>query len=181
MGNSAQSQKIGYTIMAGAVLAGSALYFGAFLAKFGINAESRPWQLSLLVVFLVLTVAVPVRGVRISTRVAVTLELTSLVAIVVLLIALFTHYGAHFDLSQFKATGASTTGIALGSVLAVGAFVGFESSSSLGIEARSPHRAIPRAILFTVLGAGILSPSSPATRRSWASARRPRWRRAAPR
>jgi len=41
-------------------------------------------------------------------------------------------------------------------VLAVGAFTGFESSSSLGIEARSPHRAIPRAVLFTVLAAGML-------------------------
>ena len=41
-------------------------------------------------------------------------------------------------------------------MLAVGAFTGFESSSSLGIEARSPHRAIPRAVLFTVLAAGTL-------------------------
>ena len=146
----------GYAIMAGACLAGSALYFGAFLAKFGASGESRPWQLPLLVVFLVLTVAIPVRGVRISTRIAVTLELASLVAIGVLLIALFVHHGAHFDLSQFKAKGASTTGIALGTVLAVGAFCGFESSASLGIEARSPHRAIPRAILFTVLAAGLL-------------------------
>lgn len=41
-------------------------------------------------------------------------------------------------------------------MLAVGAFVGFESSSSLGIEARSRHWAIPRAILVTVLAAGVL-------------------------
>ena len=112
------------------------------------NGESRPWQLPLLVVFLVPTVAILIRGIRISTRVAVTLEIISLVAISVLLIALFVHYGARFDTSQFKATGSSGTGIALGTVVAVSAFVGFESSSSLGIEARSPHRSIPRAILL---------------------------------
>ncbi len=146
----------GYLGIAAACLAGAALYFGAFVAKLGASGESRAWQLPLIVVFLVLTVAIPIRGVRISTRLAVILEIVSLLAIGVLLVALFIHYGARVDTSQFKATGSSATGIALGSVLAVGAFVGFESSSSLGIEARSPHRAIPRAILFTVLGAGIL-------------------------
>jgi len=146
----------GYVGIAAACLVGTALYFGAFLAKLGINAESRAWQLPLLVIFLVLTVAIPIRGVRISTRVAVTLEIISLLAIGVLLVALFVHYGARVDTSQFRATGSSATGIALGTVLAVGAFVGFESSASLGIEARSPHRAIPRAVLFTVLAAGAL-------------------------
>jgi amino acid transporter len=130
----------GYVLMAAACLAGAALYFGAFLAKLGLNGESRPWQLPLLVVFLVPTVAILIRGIRISTRVAVTLEIISLVAISVLLIALFVHYGARFDTGQFKATGSSATGIALGTVVAVSGFVGFESSSSLGIEARSPHR-----------------------------------------
>lgn len=146
----------GYLGIAAACLAGSALYSGAFLAKLGVNAESRPWQLPLLAIFLVLTVATPLRGVRISTRVAVGLEIISLIAIVILLVALFVHYGARFDTSQFKASGTGTTGIALGTVLAVGAFVGFESSSSLGVEARAPHRAIPRAVLFTVLAAGVL-------------------------
>jgi amino acid transporter len=142
--------------MAAACLAGAALYFGAFLVKLGISGESRPWQLPLLAVFLVPTVAILIRGVRISTRVAVTLEIISLVAIGVLLIALFVHYGARIDTGQFKAAGSSTTGIALGTVVAVSAFVGFESSSSLGIEARSPHRSIPRAILFTLLAVGVL-------------------------
>ena len=90
------------------------------------------------------------------TSVAVILEIVSLVAIGVLIVALFVHYGPHVDTSQFKAHGSNATGIALGTVLAVGAFVGFESSASLGIEAKNPHRAIPRAILFTALGAGVL-------------------------
>ena len=146
----------GYLGIAAACLAGTALYFGAFLVKLGVPAETRPWQLPLLVVFLLLTVALPIRGVRISTRVSVTLEIISLIAIGVLLAALFVHFGARVDTSQLKASGANATGIALGTVLAVGAFVGFESSASLGLEARAPYRAIPRAVLFTVLAAGVL-------------------------
>jgi amino acid transporter len=121
----------GYVGIAAACLAGTALYFGAFLSKLGVNGESRAWQLPLLVVFLLLTVATPILGIRLSTRVAVTLEIISLVAIAVLVVALFIHFGAHIDTSQFKARGTNTTGIALGTVLAVGAFVGFESSASL--------------------------------------------------
>ncbi len=146
----------GYVGIAAACLAGSSLYFGAFLTKLGVNGESRAWQIPLMVVFLIVSVALPIRGVRISTHVAVILEIVSLVAIGVLIVALFVHYGAHVDTSQFKATGSNATGIALGTVFAVGAFVGFESSASLGIEARNPHRAIPRAVLFTVLAAGVL-------------------------
>ena len=44
-------------------------------------------------------------------RVAVVLEIISLLAIGVLLIALFVHYGARVDTSQFKATGSNATGI----------------------------------------------------------------------
>ncbi|HVX21316.1 MAG TPA: APC family permease [Acidimicrobiales bacterium] len=146
----------GYLGIAAACLAGAALYLGAFITKLGVNGESRAWQIPLIVAFLVLAEALTIRGIRISTHVAVVLEIVSLVAIGVLVVALFVHYGAHFDTGQLKATGSSATGIALGTVLAVGAFVGFESSASLGIEAKNPHRAIPRAILFTALAAGIL-------------------------
>ena len=146
----------GYAGIAAACLAGTALYFGAFLSKLGLNGESRAWQIPLIVIFAVLTLVLPIRGVRVSTHVAVILEIISLVAIAILIAALFVHYGAHIDKSQFRATGSTGTGIALGTVFAVGAFVGFESSSSLGIEARNPHRAIPRAVLLTVLAAGVL-------------------------
>jgi amino acid transporter len=146
----------GYLGIAAACLAGAALYFGAFVTKLGVNGESKAWQIPLIVVFLVLAELLTIRGIRVSTSVAVVLEIVSLVAIGVLLIALFIHYGAHVDTSQFKAQGSNATGIALGTVLAVGAFVGFESSASLGIEAKNPHRAIPRAILITALVAGVL-------------------------
>lgn len=146
----------GYLIMGAACLAGSALYVGAFLTKLGFNAEGRAWQIPLLVIILIVSLIAPIRGVRISTRVSVVLEIVSLIIITILLVALLVHQGLHIDTSQLKAKGASTTGIALGTVLAVGAFCGFESSASLGLEARKPHRAIPRALIGTALVAGVL-------------------------
>jgi len=89
----------GYVGIAAACLAATALYFGAFLVKTGVNAETRAWQIPLILVFGVLTVVLPIRGVRVSTHVAVILEIISLIAIGVLLVALFIHYGAHIDTS----------------------------------------------------------------------------------
>ena len=89
--------------------------------RLGLNGESRAWQIPLIVIFAVLTLVLPIRGVRVSTHVAVILEIISLVAIAILIAALFVHYGAHIDKSQFRATGSTGTGIALGTVFAVGA------------------------------------------------------------
>jgi amino acid transporter len=64
--------------------------------------------------------------------------------------------GFAFDTSQFTLDGATFDGITVGIVLAILGFVGFESAASLGAEAKNPHRAIPRAILYSAAGAGLL-------------------------
>src|SRR5271170_7096187 len=52
----------GYVGIAAACLAATALYFGAFLVKTGVNAETRAWQIPLILIFGVLTVVLPIRG-----------------------------------------------------------------------------------------------------------------------
>ena len=146
----------GYVLIGAACLSGSSLYVGSFLSKFGLNGASRAYQVPLVIVIGLIAAYIPLRGVHVSTLATVILELVSLIAIFVLVVALFVHFGAHIDTAQFKAKGATTTGIVLGTVLAFGAFTGFESSASLGIEAKHPHKAIPRAVLLTVVGAGVL-------------------------
>ena len=148
---------IGYLGIAAACLVGAALYSGAFLVSVGLSAGSGiPVQLGLLAAATALAVVFPLRGVRLSARVGIGLEVTSLLAIGAALVATVAHYGFRFDSGQFTAKGSSLSGIMLGTVLAVTTFVGFESAGSLGAETRDPHRAIPRAILATVLGAGVL-------------------------
>ncbi|MFC1406308.1 MULTISPECIES: APC family permease [Streptacidiphilus] len=147
---------VGYVGIAAACLVGAAVYLGALLGSAGIAATGTAAQLALLVAVTVPAAVLPVRGVRLSARVGILLEAVSLAVILIALIATVTHYGLHFDTDQLTARGASLNSIMLGAVLAVAIFVGFESAGSLGAEARNPHRSIPRAILGTVLGAGVL-------------------------
>jgi amino acid transporter len=95
-----------------------------------------------------------VRGIRVSSRVALIVETISVVIILVLLVVLLAQIGPP-DRSAIVPTADFTLeGFAAGAVLALTAFVGFESAATLGVEARSPLRNIPRAIVTTVLLAG---------------------------
>jgi amino acid transporter len=62
--------------------------------------------------------------------------------------------GLHLDWPQLQLKGSSISGIRLGLVLAIFSFVGFESATALGHEAKEPLRTIPRAVLQCALGAG---------------------------
>lgn len=114
--------------------------------------------IALLVVLLLAT-----REARSGTRLllvieTVTVSLIVLVAVVVL-VKVSGGDGPHgrgFDLSVFslpKGLGAST--VFLGVVFGLLSFAGFESSATLGEEARNPRRDIPRAILGTAIFGGV--------------------------
>lgn len=96
-----------------------------------------------------------VRGVRLSSRVALSVEGCSVLAIVVVLSILTVRKPA-VDVSLLTASGADLHGIGLGVALAITSFVGFESAAALGVEARRPHQSIPRAIIRTSLVAAVL-------------------------
>ncbi|MER5748434.1 APC family permease [Streptomyces sp. NPDC002088] len=147
---------VGYTGIAAACLVGAAMYLGAFLDSVGVAASGTGGQLALLAAATVVAVWYPVRGAKLSSRIGIVLEVVSLAAIVAALVATAAHFGLRVDTAQFTARGADPNGVMLGTVLAVTIFVGFESAGSLGSEARDPYRSIPRAMLGTVLGAGVL-------------------------
>jgi amino acid transporter len=62
---------------------------------------------------------------------------------------------AAWALPQLQLKGSSISGIRLGLVLAIFSFVGFESATALGHEAKEPLRTIPRAVLQCAVGAGV--------------------------
>jgi amino acid transporter len=81
----------------------------------------------------------------------------SLLAIFAVFAAALIHFGFHIDTAAAAQTAKpSLNHIAVGAVVAVTVFVGFESAGSLGLEAANPYRAIPRAIYFTAIIAGVL-------------------------
>ncbi|GEB45222.1 hypothetical protein MTE01_11670 [Microbacterium testaceum] len=106
----------------------------------------------------VLVAFVLVRGIRISARAALVVETLSVALIVVLLIVLLVKIGP-IDLAAVAGVGVAhldPTAFAAGAVIALTAFVGFESAATLGVESVSPLRNVPRAITGTVVLSGLL-------------------------
>jgi amino acid transporter len=94
------------------------------------------------------------RDVKLSARAMLWLEGASVACIVVVLLLILWRNGLHLDWPQLRLQGSSISGIRLGLVLAIFSFVGFESATALGHEAKEPLRNIPRAVLQCALGAG---------------------------
>jgi amino acid transporter len=96
------------------------------------------------------------RDVKISARLMLWIEATSVSLIVVLAILVLARHGLHWDWNQLRLTNMTGSGLRLGLVLALFSFVGFESATTLGSEARSPLTTIPRAVIQSAIFAGLI-------------------------
>lgn len=84
-------------------------------------------------------------------------EIAATVAMVVVFVAvLLAHRDAWFDERQLRLTDVSVSTIVSAVVLGIGAFGGFESAAVYGREATNPRRAIPVAMVFSALVAGLI-------------------------
>ena len=118
-----------------------------------------PWWL-LMLIGLVLIWGVAVLGIRLSVRsdlALLTFELAVLLALALTILAKGAPGGdwhAHVFTPSASPTGFS--GVVVGAVFGVLAFTGFEAPAYLGEEAANPRRTLPRAILITTAGIGIV-------------------------
>lgn len=94
------------------------------------------------------------RDVKISARLMLWIEAASVSVIVVVVALLLFRHGWHWDSDQLHLHGMTGSGLRLGLVLALFSYVGFESATTLGAEARNPLRSIPRAVIRSSLLAG---------------------------
>ena len=108
--------------------------------------------LSLLVTGLSIWIAY--RDVKISARLMLWIEAASVTVIVIVVVLLLFHRGWHLDQDELHLRGMTGSGLRLGLVLALFSFVGFESATTLGSEARSPLKTIPRAVIQSAVLAG---------------------------
>lgn len=144
----------GYGAVAMFALLGGA-YYATYLLAGLWPALDRVLVASVLVIVQGAFVAfVLVRGIRLSARAALVVEALSVLLIVVLLIVLLVAIGP-LDLAVVAGIGRAAAvdpiALAAGAVIAVTAFVGFESAATLGVESVSPLRNVPRAITGTVM------------------------------
>jgi amino acid transporter len=95
------------------------------------------------------------RDVKISARMMLWIEAFSLVLIVVVVALVLFRQGTHLDTSQVHLTAMTGSGLRLGLVLALFSFVGFESATTLGVEARNPLKTIPRVVIESAVIAGL--------------------------
>jgi amino acid transporter len=83
------------------------------------------------------------------------IEAVSVSVIVIVVALLLIRHGWHLDSDQLRLRGVTGSGLRLGLVLAIFSFVGFESATTLGSEARNPLKTIPRAVIQSAVLAGI--------------------------
>ena len=148
---------IGCWGIAAGSLGGAVSYFNQFLVLLGVPAGGVGWYVGLAIVLGGLATLFTIRGIRLSARVSLVLELVSVTIITILLIAALVWAGpAAWDPAQVFAEGAPFQGIAAGMVLGILGFVGFSSADALGREAKNPYTAIPRAIMWSAVVVGVL-------------------------
>ncbi len=94
------------------------------------------------------------RDVKISARLMLWIEATSVTAIVIVVTLVLLKHGWHVDTEQLHLRGMTGSGLRLGIVLALFSFVGFESATTLSSEARNPLKTIPRAVIQSSILAG---------------------------
>jgi len=93
--------------------------------------------------------------VKVSARLMLYIEGASVLLIAIVVATLLFKHGLHFDRPQLNVKAMSPRRIGLGVMLAIFSFVGFESATTLGSEARNPLRTIPRAVIQSALLAGV--------------------------
>jgi amino acid transporter len=132
-------------------------FFATFVSEYlsgqGVDIAWQ-WFAAALIVF---TAVLTVVGLTPSLRVGlIFLAFEILVFGLIALIVLFNGGADGLSLKPFDPSESALgfSGIIYGLVFAIFAFVGFESSTTLGEEAHEPQRTIPRAVLVTTLAVG---------------------------
>ncbi len=135
---------------------GFAQYLMQFLAATGIaHITSSADQFSLEVACLIVVTATALLDIRVSTRLFLIIEGTSMAAIFVLLAIVLAKVPSTIDSKQFTLPGATGHGIVLGIVFMILAFGGFEGSTVLGLEAKNPRRALRLAVIGSVVAVAV--------------------------
>lgn len=140
-------------IATGASVAGGALYYAGVLSQQFFH-WTPPALLTLAVVCAVAGL-IAYRDVKLSAELMLWIEVVSVSLILVVLAVLVFRFGFQFDVDQFRLKGVSISALGPALVLAMFSFVGFESATTLGNEAREPLKTIPRAVLQCAILAGV--------------------------
>jgi len=143
---------LAYIATGASVTGGFVNYANVFL----ISLLGKPAPTALLAVLCVaVSTFIAYRDVQVSARLMLWIEATSVTFIAIVLALLLWRNGLHLDHAQIQLHGVTASGVRLGVVLALFSFVGFESATTLGVEANNPLRTIPRAVIQSAIFTGL--------------------------
>ncbi len=140
-------------IATGASVAGGALYYAGVLSQQFFHWT--PPALPTLTVVCLAAAFVAYRDVKLSAELMLWIEVVSVSLILIVLAVMVFRFGFQFDMDQFRLKGVSMAALGPALVLAMFSFVGFESATTLGGEAKEPLKTIPRAVLQCAILAGV--------------------------
>lgn len=142
---------LAYLFTAMAVLCGFANYTNVLLSPVGI-------QFSPLFLYAICTGIAwyfAAKDIQLSTILMLVIEGFSVGLILILAAIILLGNGFTLDMSQLSLQNVKPEGLQLGLVLAVFSYVGFESATALGDEAKKPLKFIPRAIVLSTILSGL--------------------------
>jgi amino acid transporter len=142
---------LAYLFTGMSVLCGFANFSGNLIGHLGIH----PSSITLLAIGAGLAWYAAYKDIQLSAVAMLWLEGASLVAIAILGLIIWSHTGFALDISQLTLEGVTPGNIAMGLVLVMFGFSGFESATSLGGEAKKPLKNIPRAVMGSAVMAGL--------------------------
>ena len=141
-------------IATGASVIGGFYHYANLLLRDATGHALSTAFLALLVTAISIWIAS--RDVKISARLMLWIEAVSVSFILIVVMLVLLRQGWRLDSDQVHLRGMTGSGLRLGLVLALFSFVGFESATTLGSEARDPLKTIPRAVIQSALLAGAI-------------------------
>lgn len=141
-------------VATGSSVIGGFYHYGNLLMHDATGHTTSTVVLALLVTAVSMWIAW--RDVKISARLMLWIEVVSVSLILFVVALVLVKHGWHIDREQLGLHGMTGSGLRLGLVLALFSFVGFESATTLGAEARDPLKTIPRAVIQSALICGAM-------------------------
>ncbi len=151
------SATVAWSLLLAYVATGSSVIGGFYYYANLLLHDATGHVFSAVVLALVVTgvsIWIAYRDVKISARLMLWIEAASVSVIVIVVALVLFRHGWHLDADELHLHGMTGSGLRLGLVLALFSFVGFESATTLGAEARNPLKTIPRAVIQSAVLAG---------------------------
>jgi amino acid transporter len=142
---------LGYMVTGMSTLCGFAIFGQMLLAQLGVHLH----VLALFALCVTVSYGVAYKDIKLSAKMMLIFEGVSIIFILVLGVAIWILKGFAIDMAQVTLQGSTPGGVVTGIVLVVFAFSGFESSTSLGAEAKDPLRTIPRSLFQSTAISGV--------------------------